>query len=170
MKVYSYYSREDALCQTNGSFSLNLRVGSIPAISRLLSLKAGDTVGWMGCGDGRELFSIAMNHPDVQFCGIDINEHAIRIANRTLGLLNLKNVKIRCEDIMNHFDTYSHVYSTAIGGPDLYEHVYSLSKYKLCMLREMWSPLPATHEKETVRISGSGERRQLVCKAIVYEQ
>jgi hypothetical protein len=49
--VYSAYNRSgDALPTTNGLFSLNLIQGSVPRIAKLLCLKDGDTVGWIGVG------------------------------------------------------------------------------------------------------------------------
>ena len=88
MSVYRRYTREDALCQSNGYFSLNLREGAIDTIDALLCLDASRPccVAWVGCGDGRGLLSIAIRHPDVSF-GVQINPVALEIARQSSARL-----------------------------------------------------------------------------------
>lgn len=166
--VYASYSRHDTLCQTNGYFSLNLREGALWEIHRLLDLKDGDTVGWIGTGDGRELLSLAKCHVGVRFEGYEINEAAFDVACRVLKTLDLPNVSLRRQDFMSTSAAieYTHVYSTALSGPDLYERLRLACTQKLCMLERMWMPPPAAHDTASVRISGSGERRRLLCACV----
>ena len=167
--VYRMYTRDDELCQTNGCFSLNLREGALPEIDRLLDLQSGNTVGWVGCGDGRELLSFAKRYPDVHFDGYDINACALSIAYRVVTSLGLKNVTLRHRDFTTTvFDTppYTHVYSTALSGPVLYERLRNSCTRRLCMLDRMWLEKKNGHAVASVRISGSGEQRELWAKAL----
>ena len=166
-KVYSMYGREDSLCQSNGFFSLNLTEKSIPKVVELLDIQKNESVAWIGCGDGRELLTIAREYPDNSFIGIDINDSALDIAKRVLNTLQIKNVELH---LMNAFDLkkeYSIVYSTAIYGPELYMHLHSLAIRKLCMLRHMWSQLPLqipdNFTRKSIHLSGSKQQLQLVC-------
>lgn len=163
--IYSKYSREDNLCQSNGFFSLNLTPSSIPKIVKLLQLEEATSVGWIGCGDGRELFCIASIYPQIHFTGIDVNAHALDIARRVAKTIDIKNVSLRNMNALNDFTKYSHVYSTAIYGNELYDHLQSISTKKLCMLKCMWHSLPIEYQQFTVRISGSNEQRQLIAGA-----
>ena len=129
--IYSKYKREDSICQTNGYFSLNLRKSSISTIFNLLNLNEIDenipkTIGWIGYGDGRELFCIAKHYPNFKFTGFEINEHAYNIACRVLSILNLKNVSLYFSNAIESFEPFSYVYSTAISGTILYDHLYRL--------------------------------------------
>ena len=167
--VYKKYSREDALCQTNGYFSLNLRKSSVPEIVRLLELREGDTVGWIGCGDARELLEVAQQFPLVRFRGIDHNETAIRIARRVLSQIGLHNVRLDCLNALDDFATYSHVFSTAIYGDELNRHLHRICTKRLCLLASMWIVAPEDFEAATVRLSGSGEQRQLIAGRVTHE-
>lgn len=166
MHVYKKYNREDELCQTNGHFSLNLTLQSVNKIKKLLELDENSTVGWIGCGDGRELFCIASEYPQIQFEAFDINASAILIANRVLSELSLKNVKLHHMNVMQNTKQYTHVYSTAISGPELYAHLHKICTFRLCMLRHMWDTIPVEAQTEFVKISGSGEQRQLVASNV----
>ena len=162
MSVYKQYSRADELCQTSGYFSLNLREGSIPKIEQLLHIESDSKVAWVGCGDGRELLSIAKRYPLTKFYGYDINEFAISIARRVLLAENLQNVELYTLDFMNVHEYFSHVYSTALAGPKLYAHLRNVCNQQLCMLKPMWMKnCPLGYESATVSLSGSGERKQL---------
>lgn len=158
--AYRYYTREDGLCQTNGYFSLNLREKCLDSIDRLLQLSDGMRVGWVGCGDGREMLSMALRYKNVSFHGYDINEAAIRIATRVLGATGLTNVSLHNCDFMTISEEFTHVYSTAIAGPELYAHLANSCTIRICVLGGML--MGETYMKETVRLSGSGEQRQLV--------
>ena len=162
MSVYRYYSREDGLCQTNGHFSLNLREGCLNAIDELLALTPGNTVGWVGCGDGRELLSIATRYPDVSFFGYEINDAALNIAKRVLKTVQLSNVTLYHCDFTTKSDIYTHIYSTALSGPKLYDHLRHACTHRLCMLDKMWTDKNLLFDRQSVRISGSGERRRLL--------
>lgn len=166
MNIYALYTREDSLCQSNGFFSLNLRKGSIKSIVELLNLKKDDKVGWVGFGDGREMFSVAYMHPDVLFIGFEINTTACTVAQRVLQKTGLKNVILFEQDIMSmNIQMFTHVYSTAISGSNLYSHLHTLCTHRICMLKEMWSEIPSNAVRKTVFLSGSGERRQLYVDA-----
>ena len=164
--VYRKYSREDSLCQTNGFFSLNLRRSSVDKIVHLLQLSDGDTVGWIGCGDGRELFEVAQRHPDIRFRGIDHNDAAIRVARRVLSQVGLHNVQLDCLDALHDFTMYSHVFSTAIYGESLNRHLRQICTKRLCLLKNMWTVIPKTSDTATVHLCGSGEQRQLVASDV----
>lgn len=167
--VYRMYTRDDELCQTNGHFSLNLREAALPEIDRLLALQPGDSVGWVGCGDARELLSFANRYPDVNFEGFDVNECALSVAHRVVASLGLKNVFLCHRDFTaTAFETpcYTHVYSTALSGPRLYAHLRNACTRRLCMLDRMWSEKKDGHAVASVRISGSGERRELWAKSL----
>ena len=168
MNVYSLYKREDNLCQTNGYFSLNVRQSNIPQIVKLLQLNDDSTVGWIGCGDGREVLSVCQQYPNIKFSAIDHNEAAIAIAKRVLSQLELKNIEFKCGNALDDNSTFSHVYSTAIYGPELYEHLKSITTERLCMLKHMWGVIPSTHLRDVVRLSGSGESKTLISAEVKY--
>lgn len=161
MNVYSLYSREDALCQSNGYFSINVRKGCIPKIERLLQLDEKSCVGWVGFGDGRELFSIAQSYPHTQFVGFEINPSAFYIANRVLNQMKLNNVVLYHQDIMTWQKCFTHIYSTAISGKELYDYLQTLCIERICVLQEMWTETSTDISKEKIYLSGSGEVRQL---------
>lgn len=169
--VYAKYTREDSLCQSNGFFSLNLTPKSISRIEALLDLNEPvafeKRIGWVGFGDGRELLCLATAYPSIRFVGFEINQSAVAIAKRVLGQLQLPNVDLRHEDAMHSTETFTHVYSTAISGPELYARLRNMSSYKLCMLDIMWEKkIPADSLKAVVYLSGSRERRQLVASHV----
>lgn len=166
MSVYSRYTREDDLCQTNGYFSLNLRRRSVDAIDGLLRLTAASTLGWVGCGDGREVLSIAKRHPETQITAFEINKDALGIALRVASLENVKNVEFRNEDFLTCNGTFSHIYSTALAGPPLYAALFSKCSMRICVFREMWGDEVPGMEHAVVFLAGSGERRQLWCANI----
>lgn len=158
---YQCYSREDSLCQTNGSFSLNLTCNSSKKLVSFLQLRDGQQVLWAGCGDGRELFVVAQQFPNVSFIGCDINEHAIHIAQRVVAYLSLTNVRVCVQDVFTCTDPYDVVYSTALAGPNYYAHVASLARTSLYVFAEMALDQEVC-ETLSVTLSGSRERRQLV--------
>lgn len=167
MSAYQFYRREDELCQTNGHFSLNLRKSAVPEIERLLGLVPGARVGWVGCGDGREVISLAMSHRDVVFDAFEINPHAMEIARRVAREAGVENVSFfgHAFEEVTPDRTFSHIYSTAIAGPQLYARLYAAAEQKLCVLRSMWLPEWDSRDVTvaTVRLAGSGEQRQLWC-------
>lgn len=168
--VYGRYSREDALCQSNGYFSLNLRPAAVERIVELLQLRRGASVAWVGCGDGRELLSVARRHPDAVFDAFEINGCALDVARRVARVEGVTNVTFHHEDFLRaaRRPLYTHVYSTAVAGPQLYAQLAQACSGRLCVLREMWvGGTDATElQTATVRLMGSGEQRQLVCGAV----
>ena len=170
MSAYGMFTREDELCQTNGHFSLNLRKSAVAKIEELLGLEAGARVGWVGCGDGRELLSIALQHPDVAFDGYEINPQAIAIARRVAREAKIVNVVFHETDfaVVSLPQPYTHVYSTAISGRRLYARLRDATDGLLCVLRTMWQKEWGTTNLRvaTVHLSGSGEQRQLCCARI----
>lgn len=168
MNAYNRYKQGDDLCQTNGHFSLNLRKKHVDDIDRLLALSPGNTVGWIGCGDGRELFSMAMRYPCVRFQAYDINELALQVARRVLRELALQNVVLIFGDFLTSQPTpkFTHVYSTAISGPELYRSLEVSCTKRLCMLETMWMDgRELADDIACVKLSGSGEQRLLRCRA-----
>ena len=163
-RIYSLYKRDYNMCQSNGFFSINLTKKSVESIITLLDLRKSNTVCWVGFGDGRELFSIASLHPDVLFLGYEINSCDFEIANMILKNLEIPNVTIHNENALGCEQRFSHVYSTAIAGPELYNHLYNMTFYKLCMLESMWTSQEnfEKQEKASVTLSGSNEKRQLI--------
>jgi len=167
-RVYAMYTETDRLPETNGHFSLSLRPAACPAIAELLVLTAGSRVFWGGCGTGQEVISLALAHPDVQFVAVDTNSDAISVATRKISELggSLSNLVVRLGDIMNELrHNYSHVYSTAIIGPQLYAHLRWLASGRvLCMFKSpMWEGEKGGNVR-TVKLSGSGGQKQLLAK------
>ena len=166
MALYHKYTKTDELCQTNGYFSLNLRKKAVRDIIELLELDTVATVAWVGCGDGRELLSVAKEHPETQFDAFEINEVALHIAQRVAKAEGVTNVRLHYQDFLTLSPDaqFSHVYSTAISGQKLYDKIFQASSRKVCVLKEMWSEQGFSQKKSaTVYLMGSGERRQLVC-------
>jgi len=168
--VYSMYNREHELCQTNGHFSLNLTKKSVANIMEILNVSASDTIGWIGFGDGRELFAMATQYPNNSFIGFEINEAAVTVAHQVLSKLKLKNVVLKHADALLENATFSIVYSTAIAGVSLYSHLLSMSTNKICMLQRMWNALDKVNLnilnnslKTSVRLCGSGQQMQIMC-------
>lgn len=164
-RVYRRYTREDALVQTNGFFSLNLRASAVKSIIGLLDLTCDSVVAWVGCGDGREVLSIAKEFPSVQFHAFEINADALRVARRVAASEGVSNVAFHHKSFVDapRGASFTHVYSTALAGQALYARLAEACTEKLCVLSEMRPcgspPIAAT----TVRLMGSGEQRQLVC-------
>ena len=165
--VYSMYNREHELCQTNGHFSLNLTKKSVANIMEILNVSASDTIGWIGFGDGRELFAMAMQYPNNSFVGFEINEAAVTVARQVLSKLKLKNVVLKHADALSENARFSIVYSTAIAGVSLYSHLLSMSTNKICMLQRMWNAIDKVNLnnslKTSVRLCGSGQQMQIMC-------
>ena len=164
---YRCYTREDSLCQTNGNFSLNLTKKSAESLVTFLKLQDNQSVLWVGCGDARELFVVAQQHPDVNFMACDVNVHAINIAQRVLSRLELKNVTLMYKDVMELETLYDIVYSTALGGPLFYAHLSGLAKSRIFLFREMIKYLEKFPPQkmdiiQPVSLSGSNERRCLI--------
>ena len=89
----------------------------------------------------------------------------IHVAEEKRRRLGLKNITLRITDAMlEHRDDYTHVYSTAIAGPELYAKLRSIAgSGKLCVLRSMWiGDQGADWHMESVCLGGSGEPRQLL--------
>lgn len=164
--VYRRYSREDALVQTNGFFSLNLSANSVERIVGLLDLAANSIVAWVGCGDGREVLSVAKQFPEVEFHAFEINTDALRVARRVAMSEGLSNVAFYHQDFleMPRGTVFSHVYSTALAGPGLYARLVEACTERLCVLHEMCPPMwRKAAAIASVRLAGSGEQRRLVC-------
>lgn len=163
-RVYRRYTREDALVQTNGFFSLNLRVSAVKSIIRLLDLTADSVVAWVGCGDGREVLSVAKEFPRVQFHAFDINADALRVARRVAASEGVSNVAFHHTNFVDvpRGASFTHVYSTALAGPALYARLAEACTRRLCVLGEMCPSKPPI-ATATVRLAVSGEQRQLVC-------
>ena len=170
--IYGAYSSADRLAETNGS--LNLRPAACQHIATLLDLHDGDRVLWIGCGTGPELITLAVAHPTVHFVGMDINADAVRVANRKIDNLRaqshpLENLRIVIADAFAYVadETPTHVYSTAVAGPSLYHHLRRLTGHGvLCMLKNpMWQG-QVGGRLAPVRLSGSGERRELMAMSL----
>ena len=164
-RIYQMCNRH-SLRETDGRSGQNLTLRSVPKIQTLLRLDQPTafekTVGWFGCGDGRELFCLARAHPDVHFVGFEVDSAAVAVATQVLQRLGLSNVELRQKYATDNETAFTHVYSTAIGAPG-YHHIRRMSKHRLCMLRSMWeTDLPEVVYKETVHLSGSGEAQQLI--------
>ena len=164
--VYRRYTREDALVQTNGFFSLNLSADSVQRIVDLLDLGADSIVAWVGCGDGREVLSVAKEFPEVQFHAFEVNGEALRVARRVAMSEGVSNVAFHHQDFLElpRGTLFSHVYSTALAGLPLYTRLAEAYTERLCVLHEM---CPRVWRKSAtvapVRLAVSGEQRRLVC-------
>ncbi len=77
----------------------------LSGILNLLGIKAPPAnqcrVLELGCGDGTNLFSMAIVFPETQFIGIDLSIEQINIGKSRLEQLNLKNIQLYQEDILN---------------------------------------------------------------------
>jgi len=167
--VYKQYNVEESIVQNNGFFSLNLTKGSVKKIIDVLQLDdtKEEEFAWIGCGDARELLCIATLYPKMKFTAMDINKDAINIAKQKAKLLKLNNVKILYKNALHEQTKYTHVYSTALAGDDLYKHLACLSEKYLCMLSRMWTNVEGNfvdERKAQVCISGSGEKKTLIRK------
>ena len=170
--VHKEYKTSENLVQNNGFFSLNWTKASVLRIIELLQLDTTqkEDCAWIGCGDAREVLSIATLYPNVQFTAMDINRDAIILAKQKLKLLKLKNIKILYKDALKERKKYTHVYSSALAGDAFYDHLKKISKKNLCMLSRMWRNMSAedfTNERKVqVCISGSGEKKTLIAKQL----
>ena len=54
----------------------------------------------LGCGEGANLIPVAFQWPESEFVGIDLSTEAIRYGNDFIGRLGLRNITLRCLDIM----------------------------------------------------------------------
>ena len=54
----------------------------------------------LGCGEGANLIPVAFQWPESEFVGIDLSAEAIRYGNDFIGRLGLRNITLRCLDIM----------------------------------------------------------------------
>ncbi len=169
--VYGTYNEADRLVETNGCLSLNLRPGACQSIATLLDLNDGDRVLWIGCGTGPELITMAIAHPTVRFVGIDVNDDAVRVAKRKIDDIShpLDNLRIVVADAFAYVadEPPTHVYSTAVAGPSLYDHLRRLAGHGvLCMLKNpMWQG-HVGGRIAPVRLCGSGERRELMAMSL----
>ena len=179
MSVYRRYRRaDDDLCQSNGHFSLNLREGALDALDALLRISDGDVVAWVGCGDGREMLSLAKRHPGARFHGYDVNACAVAIAERVAASEGLRNVALRACDfraVPGTAAAFSRVYSAACTGcAALYGRIVGACRPggRVCMLREMWAACAEElremdeRAEAEVRLAYSGERRRLCCARV----
>lgn len=123
------------------------------------------TVLWVGCGDAREMFTVAMRHPSILFHGCDINRDALIVAERVATSLNLANVSLECVDALTMRNKkHDCVYSTALAGVEFYHHLFTLTAMRLYILKEMSCHLSDGKSVRTlkVKLSGSREQRTLV--------
>ena len=118
-----------------------------PVLATCLCLRNNDRVGWI-------FFLVKVEDPP-----------EVHVAEEKRRRLGLKNITLRITDAMlEHGDDYTHVYSTAIAGPELYAKLRSIAgSGKLCVLRSMWiGDQGADWHMESVCLGGSGEQRQLL--------
>ena len=197
-KVYSKYSREDDMVQTSGRapalgkrvsrpqvrnaeftrdkefgyFSLNMTAGSAESLPGFMQVKTGDTVGWVGCGDGRELvIFMALLHPHSSFKGYDVNKAAVLMAQRKAAQLGCTNATFEHRDALTVHEKFHIVFSTAIAGAALYIHLDTMvdtsrSGSVLIVLDEMSNTTITQHNSLAVKLAGSGGQKMLVETAI----
>ena len=167
--TYKSYSREDHLCCTNGHFSLNLTPNSVLAIDELLAIDENSTILWVGCGNAPELISIAQIYPRNLFYGIDINQDAIEVATIKKESFGLTNLKLECKDVFDIDSTFTHVYSTALAGPKMYNKLFTIATKKCVVLSEMVTEKYKNHIFWFQRVSLSGSREKRILSAITLE-
>jgi hypothetical protein len=196
-KVYSTYSREDDMVQTSGRapllgkrvsrpqvrnaeftrdkefgyFSLNMTAGSAESLPGFMQVKTGDTVGWVGCGDGRELIFMALLHPHSSFKGYDVNKAAVLMAQRKAAQLGCTNATFEHRDALTVHEKFHIVFSTAIAGAALYIHLDTMVDTSrrgsvLIVLDEMSNTTITQHNSLAVKLAGSGGQKMLVKTAI----
>jgi SAM-dependent methyltransferase len=54
----------------------------------------------IGCGTGRNIIPMAEAFPSSRFLGIDLSPRQIEIGNQLIHRLGLKNIELRCQDLM----------------------------------------------------------------------
>ena len=169
--VYGLYKEADKLVETNGNMSLNLRPGCVHAIGTLMALGVGDRVLWLGSGNGPEMISLALLHPQVTFIGIERQRGAVEVTQRKIMELQqrgypLRNITMHVCDIMDGWcgNGHTHVYTIAMEGPCFYQQVRALARgCRAVMFKEIWhGDIPPNSSARTVFFSGPGGRRQLV--------
>ena len=120
------------------------------------------------------MLTLALAYPTVTFIGMDINEAAVRVAERKRRHLQLPNVVLRCADVLDEKGVffYTHIYSTAIAGPLFYRKLRDLAATArvLCMFHEMWEGDLSYSAQHTVKLAGSGEARQLCAQQIAQAE
>ena len=147
--VFASYREADRLPETDGSMGLPLRPGAVWSIQHLCDPQQGDSFLWGGCGTAPEVISMALLYPAVRFVAIDVNATAIDVAVRKVqelrqtnlfGSQALQNLTLRVGDLTcEPRGDYTHIYSTAIAGHNLYVKLRRLGAgRRLIMLREMW--------------------------------
>lgn len=75
------------------------RLDQVPGMVQLL--ESGVQVCDMGCSSGETVFALAHRFPRSTFCGIDIADEAIELANRDAERRGLKNVSFLVQDMCN---------------------------------------------------------------------
>ena len=187
-KVYKAYTREDDNVQTSGRaptlakrpgvytreteagyFSLNMTAGSAEQLPDFMQVNAGDSVGWVGCGDARQLIFMALRHPYSFFEGFDVNKEAILMARRKAALLGCKNATFQHRDALKELKKFNLVFSTAIAGPELYIHLGNMVETfdpirpgVLIVLDEMRTTERIPQNSLSVKLMGSGGQKMLV--------
>ena len=85
--------------------------------------RSGDRVVELGCGPGDVLAALGLQHPDVEFLGIDIDEGMVEHAQRTHGATN---VAFRVADIVEHPIPER---ARVVFGIDVLHHVHDLGPF-----------------------------------------
>jgi hypothetical protein len=99
-----------------------------------------------------------------------MNLDAISVVKRKIAEIggSLSNLVVRLGNMMNEpRKNYSHIYSTAVAGSQLYAHLRWLASGRiLCMFKSpMWEGEKGGNVR-TVKLSGSGGQKQLLAKIL----
>lgn len=183
----AYNSTVVGLLGSAGNFSFDLSPRCVATVLRMLQLRNGERVLWVGCGLARELLALAGLLPE----GVSVHVHAmesaavapemfecVRRAVRKLGgsappapavcTLGGLSLELEAGDAMALTDArrYTRVYSAALlDGPQLAQHLLHLCRRdgvgRLVMYRGMWLNCDSTllaDADDSERVSLCGRR------------
>ena len=94
----------DAILYPSHSFA-QTHPDRLAAIATLFGMKPAPVeqcrVLELACGDGSNLLPMAFSLPESAFVGVDLAGRPIARGQNTAGVLGLKNVELRCEDLLD---------------------------------------------------------------------
>jgi SAM-dependent methyltransferase len=111
-------SRYEEVAYVSGAFAPS-RPDNLHVVGRLNGLSPSPAqrcrVLEIGCAAGGNLLPMAQSLPESRFVGIDLTARQIDIARQTAQRAGLKNVELRCQDLMEFSDSQPFDYIIAHG-------------------------------------------------------
>ena len=181
--VYSKYKEQTQLVESSeGTMPFAMMPESAAKLGPMLALNPNDKIAWIGCGNCQELFTQAILHPAVLFIGSDVNDKAVKYANKIhqTQLPGIRNVQLlsktekygnpsattkfeRTEGGDYEFKTSRHidvVFTTAGKGVKNYEALEMMAKKLIITIDEFASEIcPAIYHQ---KIKYQGFQKTLV--------